>query len=161
MFRINRKTWSLPRAACVSIFVLLCGCSSADDLKDFTTDGCSSFPDGTIRQDALWKYCCVVHDYSYWQGGSYEDRKMADQALQHCVAQVGEPEISRLMLAGVRVGGTPYLPTKFRWGYGWSWPRGYKPLNEDEKSRVAKKATAALEVVKAEAIKHGFGNNPD
>lgn len=29
----------------------------------------------------------------------------------------------RLMLAGVRVGGAPWWPTPFRWGYGWPWPR--------------------------------------
>lgn len=29
------------------------------------------------------------------------------------------------MLSGVRVGGSPYWPTKFRWGYGWSYPHGY------------------------------------
>lgn len=161
MIRKNNRKLSLPRASCALIFFLLYGCSSANDLKDFTTDGCSSFPDGTIQQNALWKYCCVVHDYSYWQGGSYENRKTADKALQDCVAQVGEPEIAKLMLAGVRVGGSPYLPTSFRWGYGWPWPRGYKPLNEEEKNRVAGKAAAALEVVRAAAIKHGFADSPD
>jgi len=41
-----------------------------------------------------------------------------------------------LMLAGVRVGGTPFLPTEFRWGYGWSYPRFYGELNEDELKQV-------------------------
>jgi hypothetical protein len=36
------------------------------------------------------------------------------------------------MLAGVRIGGTPYLPTRFRWGYGWPWPRGYRALTPAE-----------------------------
>jgi len=41
-----------------------------------------------------------------------------------------------LMLAGVRVGGTPYLPTRFRWGYGWPFFRGYQPLNADELKQI-------------------------
>ncbi len=139
----------------VLLTVVLYG-SAAADLKDFTTDGCSSFPDGTIEQKALWKYCCVVHDYAYWQGGSYDQRKQADKALEVCVAQVGEPEIAKLMLAGVRVGGTPWLPTRFRWGYGWPWLRGYKPLNEEEKILIDEKAERALELVRAEAEMHGI-----
>jgi len=48
-----------------------------------------------------------------------------------------EPEIAELMLAGVRVGGTPYLPTRFRWGYGWPYFfRGYKALAEDELKQI-------------------------
>jgi len=27
------------------------------------------------------------------------------------------------MFVGVRVGGTPYLPISFRWGYGWPYLR--------------------------------------
>lgn len=53
-----------------------------------------------------------------------------------CVSVEGEPEIAKLMLAGVRVGGIPYLPTAFRWGYGWAYPRGYKILTEDEKAEI-------------------------
>ena len=56
----------------------------------------------------------------------------ADRALHDCVDQVGEPAIATLMLAGVRIGGTPYLPTRFRWGYGWPWPRGYRALTPAE-----------------------------
>ncbi len=76
--------------------------------------------------------CCVAHDYAYWKGGTYQERVSADNELEVCVSGVGEPEIARLMLAGVRVGGTPYLPTLFRWGYGWPYPRGYKALTEEE-----------------------------
>ena len=61
---------------------------------------------------------------------------MADQQLQQCVAKVGAPQIAKLMLAGVRVGGSPYLPTPFRWGYGWSYPRGYKVLTTEEINQI-------------------------
>ena len=110
--------------------------SYAENIKPFTSDGCSVFPDGTFSQKNLWLSCCTIHDYAYWQGGTYEQRLSADNALQQCVAQVGEPNIATLMLAGVRVGGTPYFPTQFRWGYGWSYPRFYQPLTEAEKSQI-------------------------
>jgi hypothetical protein len=42
------------------------------------------------------------------------------------------------MFAGVRVGGSPYFPTPFRWGYGWSYPRGYGALSEQELAQVIK-----------------------
>lgn len=107
-----------------------------EDLAPFTSDGCSAFPDGTIEQNRLWLDCCTAHDRVYWKGGTYRQRLESDQALQECVADVGEPAIALLMLAGVRVGGSPFFPTEFRWGYGWPYPRGYKPLTADELNQV-------------------------
>ncbi len=106
---------------------------SADELKPFSSDGCSSFPDGTFEQKKLWLACCEAHDEAYWLGGSYEQRVAADQALKKCVVKTGEKTIAKIMLAGVRVGGSPYWPTEFRWGYGWSKARGYQEPTEDEK----------------------------
>jgi len=103
-----------------------------EDLSPFSSDGCSGFPDGTLAQKTLWLNCCTAHDLSYWQGGSYQQRLEADQELKNCVAQTGQAEIAKLMLAGVRVGGTPLFPTSFRWGYGWGYPRGYKILSDEE-----------------------------
>lgn len=117
----------------LSLFSLL---AQADDLAPFTSDGCSSFPNGNFEQKQLWLSCCEAHDYAYWKGGTYKERLSADEALRKCVAAVGEPEIATIMLAGVRVGGTPYLPTKFRWGYGWPYPRGYKALGPVELNLV-------------------------
>lgn len=120
------------------IIVLLCivGDARSGDLMSFKSDGCSAFPDGTFEQNSLWLKCCVAHDVAYWKGGSYQQRVTADLRLQTCVDGVGEPHIAKLMLAGVRVGGTPYLPTDFRWGYGWPYPRGYKALTEDEQDEI-------------------------
>ena len=70
--------------------------------------------------------------------GTYQQRLDSDTALNACVATVGQPEVAALMMAGVRVGGSPYLPTKFRWGYGWSYPRLYRPLSEAELKQVEK-----------------------
>lgn len=104
----------------------------AVDIVPFTSDGCSSFPNGTFSQQELWLTCCEAHDYTYWKGGTYQDRLSADKALEICVAATGKTKIALLMLTGVRVGGTPYLPTKFRWGYGWPYLRGYKALTDEE-----------------------------
>lgn len=41
------------------------------------------------------------------------------------------------MRAGVGLGGSPYFPTDFRWGYGWSYVRGYKALTDEEKKLLA------------------------
>lgn len=109
---------------------------ASDDIKPFTTDGCSSFPNGTLEHSELWLSCCSAHDLTYWQGGTYKQRVDADQKLKQCVEQVGEISIAALMLAGVRVGGTPYLPTKFRWGYGWPYLRGYKAVTPVDQKKI-------------------------
>ena len=112
----------------ISLFFLLntlTTSASAEEIRPFSSDGCSAFPDGTYFQQQLWLSCCTVHDQAYWQGGSYPQRLEADLALRSCVAAVGEPLIAELMLAGVRVGGSPYWPTQFRWGYRWPYFHGY------------------------------------
>lgn len=110
--------------------------SLASEIRPFESDGCSLFPNGTIQQNELWLSCCIAHDRAYWKGGRYQERVAADKELEACVAAVGEPQTALLMLAGVRVGGTPYLPTKFRWGYGWPFPRGYRDLTDEEIEQI-------------------------
>ena len=127
----RRKPLSLVLSLC-----LLNHSAFAADILPFSTDGCSAFPDGHAEDDTLWRDCCIAHDLAYWAGGSYADRQAADEALALCVADVGEPEIARLMLAGVRVGGSPFFPTSYRWGYGWPYVRGYAPLSETEKQQI-------------------------
>ena len=122
------RTW--PGLALLTAF----SCAAyAADLKPFVSDGCSAFPEGTFSQQQLWLDCCTQHDYAYWKGGTYGERLAADEELQLCVAAVGEPEIANLMLAGVRVGGSPFFPTPFRWGYGWPFGRGYQPLTDEDR----------------------------
>jgi hypothetical protein len=110
--------------------------SDTINIKPFTSDGCSAFPNGTFKQQELWLSCCTAHDYAYWQGGTYDERLAADNKLKQCVAKVGEKQIADIMLAGVRVGGSPFWPTQFRWGYGWPYPRFYKALSEHEKQQI-------------------------
>ncbi len=114
------------------------GAAIGGDLKPFVSDGCSSFPDGTLKQRTLWLQCCIEHDKSYWLGGAYEQKLRADEDLKACVAKVGGAVLAQLMHSGVRVGGAPWLPTTFRWGYGWPYPRGYKELTEEEIAEAGK-----------------------
>jgi hypothetical protein len=124
------------RIVFVFIFIFVSVTVNAERIKPFISDGCSVFPDGTFEQKELWLSCCTLHDYAYWQGGTYEERLVADKQLSQCVYNVGEPQIAKLMLAGVRVGGSPYFPTSYRWGYGWPYPRWYKTLTEAEKKQI-------------------------
>jgi hypothetical protein len=114
----------------------LASCYGDGPLRAFSTDGCSAFPDGTFEQQNLWLDCCTKHDFDYWKGGTRAERARADEQLQVCVAQAGEPEIAEIMLAGVRVGGSPYWPTKFRWAYGWPYGRGYRALSTEELAEI-------------------------
>jgi len=122
--------------------------ASSAELAPFTSDGCSSFPDGTPVNQSLWLDCCIRHDLAYWRGGTYEERLNADLALEQCVAKAGEPEIAKLMLHGVRTGGNPFFLTPYRWGYGWPFGRGYKALAEDELSQVRQRLEALEQVLK-------------
>jgi hypothetical protein len=117
--------------------------ADVDDLADFTSDGCSLFPDGTITDRAKWCGCCLMHDIAYWRGGTEEERKRADAALRDCVLEhTGDKALSETMYLGVRAGGHPVLPAWYRWAYGWSYGRGYKPLIDEERGKVRKKLDA-------------------
>ena len=118
----------------------LSGCASTHILRDFTTDGCSLFPDGDAENPVRWRDCCVTHDQAYWRGGTAEERKTADMGLRDCVAaRTDRQTLAHQMYLGVRIGGVPLLPTTFRWGFGWGYGRGYEPLNPDEQQQANEK----------------------
>ncbi len=95
--------------------------------REFTTDGCSGgmswFWQTLIKPhtktDIPWRQCCVVHDRAYWMGGTWTDRRAADRHLRQCVGEQGYPVLGWLMYFGVRMGGSPFWPVSWRWGYGW------------------------------------------
>ncbi|MBI3299871.1 MAG: DUF3943 domain-containing protein [Elusimicrobia bacterium] len=107
----------------LSVLASAAGCAAAAVPRPFTSDGCSLFPDGPPAR----RECCLRHDRSYWLGGTRAERRAADGDFRDCVAAAGEPAAARWMYRGSRAGGTPYLPTPFRWGYGWPFPRGNAP----------------------------------
>ncbi len=128
----------IRNAILLLVLASLVSCTSPTNpqLNPFTTDGCSRFPDGTRDNNTLWQHCCTAHDVAYWQGGTREQRRTADFALRECVIATGEMTIANLMLAGVWIGGPPYFPTSFRWGYGWPYPRGYAALDGEAREMV-------------------------
>ncbi len=78
-----------------------------------------------------------MHDFAYWKGGHQQQRVDADNQFKLCVEdRQGNRFGAFFMWVGVRAGGTPYLPTPFRWGYGWPYFRGYQTLTPDELKRV-------------------------
>jgi hypothetical protein len=98
-------------------------------IAPFTTDGCSGGMSRIFRLVFLrappWEGCCTTHDQAYWKGGTREDRAEADRGLMVCVTENGHPVLAFLMWAAVRIGGHPFWPVSWRWGYGHRWPRRY------------------------------------
>jgi len=124
----------------ISILFLISSSTLAEQLADFTSDGCSQFPDGTISEKNLWCGCCITHDIAYWQGGSQQQKKQADEALRACILQSTQSHLlANTMYVGVRLGGLPIFPVWYRWGYGWEYGRDYQLLNQIEKQLVTTK----------------------
>jgi hypothetical protein len=89
----------------------------------FTSDGCSggmslAWHIATGKGPA-WEHCCIRHDFAYWRGGTALERAVADDDLAKCAAASGHPVMGWLMKNAVEPGGVPWLPTAWRWGYGW------------------------------------------
>ena len=122
----------------ISLFLLMTSLATAEQLKAFASDGCSQFPDGTVSEKNLWCGCCITHDLAYWQGGSQQQKKQADEALRDCVLNTTNNELlAETMYVGVRIGGLPIFPVWYRWGYGWEYGRGFQSLTVIEKQQVA------------------------
>ena len=100
-----------------------------EDIKLFTTDGCSggmSFIYKLIfRKPPPWEEDCKEHDVAYWKGGTSKQRRKADIKLMSKVAKRGYPNLAYCMYVAVRLGGHPLLPTSWRWGYGYKYPKKY------------------------------------
>jgi hypothetical protein len=116
------------RALILGSFILMSfNCASQTTLKDFSSDGCSLFPDkdySTQSKNISWCDCCVLHDIAYWKGGAPGLRKTADSALSQCIlTKTGDSTLAQIMYLGVRAGGKTIVPTWYSWGYGWSFGR--------------------------------------
>lgn len=123
---------------CIAVSVAACMSSTEQrGLKPFVSDGCSLFPDQSFISRTRWCGCCLQHDVAYWRGGSEAQREEADKALRECITEKTEDEIlANVMYEAVRVGGSPYFPNWYRWGYGWPFERMYEPLTEAELDQV-------------------------
>jgi hypothetical protein len=131
--------------------------SQANEIKPFKTDGCSMWMDGPPLYPNLWRHCCVAHDLAYWQGGTKEQRSMADNAIQACVLEAAESKgMANYMHGMIRWGGSPYWMSLYRWGYGWNYwekmkPRGYKTPTIKEQIKINEQMPAAIKVIEEDA----------
>lgn len=133
------------------ILLIVCLCAGActtpgklkpTDLRKFSSDGCSHYPDGTPSAPKKWESCCVSHDRDYWAGGIRAARKYSDVLLKQCVARSsGSKFRAYTMWLGVRFAGVPWLPSSFRWAYGWPYYRGYKPITPEEQLQIDQKGS--------------------
>jgi len=139
---------SIEYASVLMLALGVAGCSDvprSEAIAPFTTDGCSLFPNRSLSWKKDWCDCCVAHDRAYWRGGTSDERLATDKAFKACVKEkTSSPVLAALMYAGVRLGGTPYLNTSFRWGYGWSFGRGYAPLAQGEAADASRREVEYL-----------------
>lgn len=120
---------------------------AAQIIKDFSTDGCSSFPDGHIpTQTTEWLDCCIIHDIDYWMGGEYDLRKKADENLGLCVSSRANPVLGQAMRYGVFIGGAP-SPAPWRWAYGWDFSIKHDNLNEKQLRSAASKFDTVIDAI--------------
>lgn len=96
-----------------------------DGLKEFATDDCSGGMSWLYRKltgkRVPWADACVEHDRAYHKGGTSAERYEADRWLMTCVAAEGYPWWAIVMFIAVRIGGVRWLPTSYRWGFGYSY----------------------------------------
>ncbi len=140
-----RTKFLIPIMACF----LMASCQSTrpPELSAFRFDGCSCFPEGTLKKPDLWEKDCLKHDIAYWQGGTRYERKRADQKFREGIRSRGKPMIAQLAYTGVRVGGTPWLPTPWRWGFGWKeFPRGYLAVSDEERSQIERVRASSISI---------------
>ena len=145
----NLSSAKTDSAICATL-PLLCVEHSVAELVPFVTDGCSMFPDGALTDRTRWQQCCITHDFAYYAGGPEELREAADVALQQCMRAVSNVALADLVYYGVRLGGTPALPTPWRWGYGWRYDPldGYRTLPAGQ----ADAAAANLDAYRANPV---------
>lgn len=109
---------------------------SNQTLREFRTDYCTLFPEGTQENPDLWAHCCFAHDLRYWFGGSMKNRDEADLHLRACVAEVARKEIADLIYDSVKAGHLSPIKHKFSWGWGWRPVITNRPLTRAEKKIV-------------------------
>lgn len=103
------------------------------EIRDFKSNGCSLFPDGEYFG------CCFVHDFAYWAGGTFDERRTADRLMRNCIMDVsGGKTRAVFMWSMARIFGFPDLPTGFRWGHGWPFAHrtNYSELTPAERDQV-------------------------
>ena len=140
------------RAVLPASLLVLGGCagtaSTTSAMAPFSSDACSLFPDRAPIGQADLCDCCLAHDEAYWRGGSAAERLASDVAFERCVRTAsGSPLLAGTMYGAVRIGGMPWLPSPFRWAYGWPDGRLYRCCRSRKtrrRSRCARRTRRAL-----------------
>jgi hypothetical protein len=127
----------MNRCCFLIFFIFVTFSAKAFELRSFSTDYCTNYPEGTRARPELWKHCCLIHDLNFWAGGSSRDRKTADLQLRTCIEDTGAVSTAWLMYLGVRAGS--FSPIKYsdkRWGNGWPGRKMNLPLTLEEVERI-------------------------
>lgn len=85
---------------------------------DGCSGGMSAFYRNVLGKPPAWEACCDSHDKVYERGGTSDQRMIADRILRQCVSASGHNLEAWTMWLAVRVGGQPFFPFGWRWGYG-------------------------------------------
>lgn len=98
------------------------GISAIAALPKPYADGCSggmsAFYRHVLHKLPAWEGCCDTHDKAYEKGGTSDQRMIADGRLRDCVAATGHTVEAWAMWGAVKIGGQPFFPFGWRWGYG-------------------------------------------
>lgn len=132
-------------------------------IKDFSTDGCSCFPDGLMwGNKSEWLVCCEAHDIAYWAGhGNEETRSFADEELFQCVKEKTYDYFAKLVWSGPR-GASWFntgkiVPSAFRWGYGWPFVVGVGTvLSDQQRMSIAQKLPTIIPSIEKRRIKNNY-----
>lgn len=107
-------------------------------MKNFETDFCTMFKEGTKSSPSLWKHCCIKHDLAYWVAGTKKDMRRADKEIKKCVTSSGEPFIANLMYSGIKIGHLSPVKNKFKWGWAHEESRkNYQELTPNEIEEIS------------------------
>ena len=122
--------------------------AAADDVSapiPFISNGCSGF------REARFFSCCFVHDFAYWSGGTWTERRKADSTLRSCLGEISHNKpLAYVAYALVRM--TTFSGAMIDFGWGRAWRRTeremYDPLTamqqrgiEIERQRVCSELT--------------------
>jgi hypothetical protein len=142
----------------LSLFIFVSPSARASVLAPFETDYCTNYPEGTPKHPDLWKDCCLVHDMTFWAGGTKQNRLDADHALRSCIENVGAPEQARIMYFAVRAGS--YSPIKYpkgKWNNGWDDRGDFQALTPEDIKLIKTELSSGHSYI-SEDIKNSFIN---
>jgi hypothetical protein len=134
-----------------------------NEIRPFTTDGCSRFPDGLFGSyKGLWLICCELHDISYWAGhGNEQTRSYADNELGQCVDKKTNGWLGDVVWSGPRMAKWlntgKAMPSSYRWGYGWPFVTGSGfNLNEEQRISIGKNLLTIVPAIEKRRKTEGF-----